>query len=84
MKRLLNNKKGYFFIGVLHGLTIRVNFMVKCVCGGFGSNGFVTKTQPFSIDGHYRTDIINGVDNPRSDSVMPLVLYTIAVQWLGH
>ena len=59
------------------GLTIRVNFMVKCMCGGFGSNGFVTKTQPFLVDGHYRTDIISGVGHLRSDSVMSLVLCTI-------
>jgi hypothetical protein len=44
-----------------HGLTIRVNFIVKCVWGGFGSNDFVTKTQPFPMDAHCRTDIISGV-----------------------
>ena len=38
--------------------------MVKCVCVGFGSNGFVTKTQSFPMDGHYRTDIISGVGSP--------------------
>jgi hypothetical protein len=57
-----------------HGLTIWVNFMVKCVCVGFASNGFVTKTQSFPMDGHYRTDVIRGVGHPRSDSVVPLVL----------
>jgi hypothetical protein len=59
-------------------LTIRVNFMVKYVCVGFGSNGFITKTQSFPMDGHYRTDIISGVGHPRLDSVVPLVLCTVA------
>jgi hypothetical protein len=59
-----------------HELIIRVSFIVKCVCvwAGFGSNGFVTKAQPFPMDGHYRTDIISSVGHPRSDSVVPLVL----------
>jgi hypothetical protein len=50
--------------------------MCVCVCGGggFGSNDFLTKMQPFLMDGHYRTDIISGVGYPRSDSVVPLVL----------
>jgi hypothetical protein len=52
--------------------------------GGFGSNGFVTKMQPFPMDDHYRTDIINGVGHPRSDSVVLLVLCMVPVQWLGH
>jgi hypothetical protein len=30
------------------------------------------------IGGHYRTDITNGVGYPRSDSVVPLVLCTVA------
>jgi hypothetical protein len=42
--------------------------------GGFESNDFLTKMQPFLMDGHYRTDIISGVGYPRSDSVVPLVL----------
>jgi hypothetical protein len=67
-----------------HGLTIWFNFMVKYVCVGFGSNGFMTKTQPFPMDGHYRTNVINGVGHPRSDSIMPLVLCMITMQWLGH
>ena len=37
-----------------HGLIIQVNFMVKCVCVRFGSNGFMTMMQPFPMDGHYR------------------------------
>jgi hypothetical protein len=52
------------------------------VCGG-GSNGFVIKTHTFPIDGHYRTDIINGVGHPRSDSVMLLVLRTIYCVMVG-
>jgi hypothetical protein len=50
---------------------------VVCVWGGFGSNGFVIKMQPFPMDGHYRTDIISSVGHPRSDSVVPLVLHTV-------
>ena len=67
-----------------NGLTIQVNFMVKCVYMGFGSNGFVTKTQSFPMDGHYKMDIISGVGHPRSDLVVLLVLCTVAMQWLGH
>jgi hypothetical protein len=54
--------------------------MVMCVyvLGGFGSNCFVTKVQPFPMDGHYRTDIISGVGHSRSNSVMLLVLCTVA------
>jgi hypothetical protein len=54
--------------------------MVKCVYVGFGSNGFLTKAQPFPMNGHYRTNIISGVGHPRSNLVVPLVLCTIAVQ----
>jgi hypothetical protein len=67
-----------------HGLTIRVNFIVKCVYVGFTSNGFVTKTQSFPMDGHYRTNIISIVGHPKSDLVVPLVLCIVDVQWLGH
>jgi hypothetical protein len=66
-----------------HGLTIQVNFMVKCVCVGFGSNGFVTKTQSFPMDGHYRMNVISGVGHPRSDLVVPLVLRTIYCVMVG-
>jgi hypothetical protein len=45
--------------------------------GGFGFNGFMTKVQPFPMDGHYRMDIISGVGHPRSNSVVLLVLCTI-------
>jgi hypothetical protein len=45
---------------------------------GFGSNGFVTKVQPFLMIGHYRTDITTGVGHPRSESVVPLVLHMVA------
>jgi hypothetical protein len=68
-----------------HGLTIRVNFMVNvCVCVSFGFNGFVTKAQPFPMVGHNRIDIISGVGHPRLDSLVPLVLCMVAVQWLWH
>jgi hypothetical protein len=65
-------------------LIIRVNFMVKYVCDGFRFNGLVTKTQPFPMDCHYRMNIISGVAYSRSDSLVLLVLCTIAMQWLGH
>jgi hypothetical protein len=49
------------------------------VCGGdFGPNGFVTNVKSFLMDGHYRMDIISGMGHPRSDSVMPLMLYIVA------
>jgi hypothetical protein len=51
--------------------------------GGFGSNGFITKAQLFSMDGHYETDITSGVGHPRLDSIVPLVSYTVACNDLG-
>ena len=61
-----------------HGLTINVNFMVKCVCYiGLGFNGcFVTNAG--LVGSHYRTYIINGVGHPRLDSIMPLILWMVA------
>jgi hypothetical protein len=47
---------------------------------GFGSNGFVTKVQPFPMVGHY---IISSVGHLRSDSIMPLVLCTVACNGWG-
>ena len=41
---------------------------------GFGSNGFVTKVQPFSMVAHYEMDIISDVGHSRLDSVVLLVL----------
>jgi hypothetical protein len=71
-----------------HGLTILVNFVVYvCVCGGggvFGSIGFVTRMQPFSMDGHYRMDIISDVNHPSLGSVMLLVLHTVCYAMVGH
>jgi hypothetical protein len=61
--------RGIMAIGLLYMLTLWSN-----VCVGFGSNGFVTKTQLFPMDGHYRMDVINGMGHPRSDSFVPLVL----------
>jgi hypothetical protein len=66
-------------MGLLYELTLW-----SYVCAGFRFNGFVTKTQSFSMDGHNRTNIISGVGHPRSDSIVMLVLCTVAVQWLGH
>ena len=66
-----------------HGLTIRVNFMVKCVCVDFGSNGFVTKMQPFPMDGNYMTDVISGVGHLRLDPVVLLVLHTVCCALAG-
>jgi hypothetical protein len=63
---------GIMSMGLLYGLTLWSN-----VCVGFGSNGFVTKTQPFPMNGHYRTDVISGVGHPRLDSIMPLVSCTV-------
>ena len=58
--------------------------MVKCVCdGGFESNYFVTKVQPFPMDGHYRTDIISGVGHLWSDLVVLLVLCMLACNGWG-
>jgi hypothetical protein len=57
--------------------------MVKCVGVGFGSNGFVTKAQPFLIGGHYRTNIISDVGHLRSDLVMLLLLCTVACNGWG-
>ena len=69
---------GTMAMGLLYGLTLWSN-----VCVGFGSNDFVAKTQSFSMDGHYRTDIISGMSHPRSDSVMPLVLRTVCCAMAG-
>jgi hypothetical protein len=58
--------------------------MVKCMCVGFGSNGFMNKVQPFPMNGHYKTDIISGVGHSRSDLFVMLVLYTVVMQWQRH
>ena len=50
---------------------------------GFGSNGFMTKVQSFPMDGHYRMDIISSVGHPRSNSIVPLVLCTVACNGWG-
>jgi hypothetical protein len=66
-----------------HGLTIYVNFMVKCVCYmGLGSNGSFMASVALT-GSHYKTDIINGVSHSRSDSVMQLVLCTVAYNIQG-
>jgi hypothetical protein len=58
--------------------------MVKYVCGGFGYNGFVTKAQSLPMDSYYKTNVISSVNHPRSNSIMLLVLYTVAMQYPGH
>jgi hypothetical protein len=61
-----------------NGLTIYVNFMVKCVCYmGLRSNGCFMASEAV-IGGHYKTDIISSVGDLKSDSVVPLVLCTVA------
>ena len=61
-----------------HGLTIYVKFMVKCVCYmGLLSNGCFMIGAALTSS-HYRTVIISGVGHPRSDSIMPLLLCTVA------
>ena len=67
-------------MGLLYGLTLWSNV---CLCVGFGSNGFVTKTLSFPMDGHYRMDIISGVGHSRSDSVVLQVLRTVCYVMAG-
>jgi hypothetical protein len=66
-----------------HGLTIHVNFMVKCMCvNGLGSNDcFVTRAALMS--GYYKTYIISGVGHLRLDLVISLVLSMTAYNILG-
>ena len=64
---------GIMAMGLLYELTL----WSVCVGEGFGSNGFVTKMQPFPMDGHHRMDIISSVGHPRSDSIVLLVLRTV-------
>ena len=60
-----------------HGLTIHVNFMVKCVYYmGFGFNGCFMAGATLT-GSHYKMDIISGVGHLRSDSVVLLVLCTV-------
>ena len=68
-----------------HELTVQVSFIVSMYGerGGFGSNGFVTKTQLFPMDSHYRTNVISGVGHPRLDSVVSLVLRTVCCAMAG-
>ena len=65
------------------GLLYRLTLWSVCVWGAFESNGFVIKTQPFLLDGHYRTDVISGVGHPMLDSVMLLVLRTVCCAMAG-
>ena len=66
-----------------HGLTIHVNFMVKCVYYiGLRFNGYFVASVAL-IDSHYRMNIISGMGHSRLDSVLPLVLCTV-VQYPRH
>jgi hypothetical protein len=59
-------------------LLYRLNDMVKCVCYiGLESKGCFM-TDATLISNHYRTNIISGVGHPRSNSIVPLELCTIA------
>jgi hypothetical protein len=62
-------------MGILYGLTLWSNVCVWALNPIF----FVTKMQPFPMDGHYRKDITSGVGHSRLDSVVLLVLCTVAV-----
>jgi hypothetical protein len=48
--------------------------MVKCVC-------YMGALDP--MDGHYMTYIISDVGHPKSDSVVPLMLCTVACNGWG-
>jgi hypothetical protein len=65
------------------GLTVHVNFMVKCVCYiGLGSNDcFMTGTALLSS--HYKAYIISGVGHLRSDLVVSLMLWTVVYNIRG-
>jgi hypothetical protein len=66
-----------------NGLTIHVNFMIKCVCYmGLGSNGS-DQTSVALMGSHYKTYIISSVGHPRSNSVVPLVLCMVAYNIRG-
>jgi hypothetical protein len=61
-----------------YGLTIYVNLLVKCVCYmDLGFNGCFMAGATL-MGSHYRMKIITGVGHPMSDSVVPLVLCTVA------
>jgi hypothetical protein len=65
------------------GLLYRFNDIVKCVCYmSLGSNGCFVIGATLTSD-HYRTYIISGVDYPRLDSIVPLVLCTVAYNFRG-
>jgi hypothetical protein len=62
-----------------HGLIIYVSFMVKCVCDIWALDPMVVRGR----HSHYRIGIIRGVGHPRLDSVVPLVLCTVACNIRG-
>jgi hypothetical protein len=63
--------------------TIYVNFIVRCVCYMcLGSNGCFMADAALT-NCHYRMDIISGVGHLRSDSIVLLVLCTVAYNIRG-
>jgi hypothetical protein len=68
---------------IVMSLLYRLNDIVKCVyyMGPRSSSYFVTSVA--LMGGHYRTDIINSIGYPRSDSVLPLALYMVAYNIQG-
>jgi hypothetical protein len=57
--------------------------MCVCVCYmGLGSNDCFMASVALT-GSHYKMDIISGVSHSRSDSVMPLVLCTVAYNIQG-
>jgi hypothetical protein len=69
-------------MGLLYMLILWSNVCV-CVCYmGLGSNGSFMASVALT-GSHYKTDIINGVSHSRSDSVMQLVLCTVAYNIQG-
>jgi hypothetical protein len=67
---------GIMAMDLLYGLALW-SMCVYLGGGGFQSNDFLTKMQPFPLDGHYMMDVINSVGHPRSNLVILLVLRTI-------
>jgi hypothetical protein len=70
---------GITAMGLLYGLYD----MVKCVCYmSLGSNGCFMADAAVT-GGHYRINIINGVDYLRSDSIMLLLVCMVAYNIRG-
>jgi hypothetical protein len=65
-------------------LLYRLHTMIKSVCMGFGSNGFVTKAQSFTMDGRYKMDIITWCGPPEVGLDCVTNVMYCNVQWLWH